>query len=90
MVQPGVDSEARWVKKGGESVFGYKQHAAVDDNGLVLAVETTADNCHDSLSMLALLDKASIKPGSRLHADKAYSSQKHREALKARGIKNGI
>jgi IS5 family transposase len=22
--QPGVDTEARWVKKGGKSVFGYK------------------------------------------------------------------
>lgn len=88
--QPGVDTEARWVKKGGKSVFGYKQHTAVDDNGLVMAVETTAANQHDSQPMLALLDKAGIKPGSRLHADKAYSSQKHRETLKARGIKNGI
>jgi len=57
---------------------------------LVIAVETTAANQHDSLPMLALLDKVAVKPGSRLHADKAYSSQKHREALKARGIKNGI
>jgi len=38
-------------------VFGYKQHTAVDDNGLVIAVETTAANQHDSLPMLALLDK---------------------------------
>jgi len=88
--QPGVDVEARWVKKGGKSVFGYKQHTAVDDNGLVMAVETTTANQHDSQPMLALLDKAGVKPGSRLHTDKAYSSQKHREALRTRGIKNGI
>jgi IS5 family transposase len=87
--QSGVDGEARWVRKGGESVFGYKQHTVVDDNGLVMAVETTAANRHDSHPMLALLDKAGIGPGCRLHADKAYGSQKHREALKARGIKNG-
>ena len=31
-----------------------------------------------------------IKPGTRIHADKAYCSQKHRNALKARGIKSGI
>jgi IS5 family transposase len=30
VTQPGVDSEARWVKKGGQSVFGYKQHTVVD------------------------------------------------------------
>ena len=40
--------------------------------------------------MLALLDKAGIEPGNRLHGDKAYGSQKHREALKAQGIKSGI
>jgi hypothetical protein len=28
--------------------------------------------------MLTLLDKVGIKPGSRFHADKAYSGQKHR------------
>ncbi len=90
ITQPGVDTEARWVKKGGNSVFGYKQHTVVDNNGLVLAVETTAANCHDSKPLLDLLDKANIQVGTRIHADKAYSSQKHRDALKSRGIKNGI
>lgn len=90
VTQPGVDTDARWVKKGGRSVFGYKQHTLVDDNGLVMAMETTAANQHDSQPMLDVLDKAQIKAGSRLHGDKAYCSRKHREALKARGIKNGI
>ena len=90
VAQPGVDAEARWVKKGGQSVFGYKQHTLVDNNGLVLAVETTAANQHDSKPLLTLLDKAEIEPGTRIHADKAYYSQKHCEALKERGIKNGI
>ena len=40
--------------------------------------------------LLVLLDKADIQPGIRIHADKAYSSQKQRNALKSRGIKNGI
>ncbi len=44
--QPGVDTDARWVKKAGKSVFGYKQHTLVDDNGLVIAVETTPANQH--------------------------------------------
>ena len=52
VIQPGVDTEARWVKKGGKSVFGYKQHTLVDNNGLVLAVETTAANQHDSKPLL--------------------------------------
>ena len=71
VTQPGVDSEARWVRKGGKPVLGYKQHTLVDDNGLVLAVETTAANCHDSRPLLDLLDKANIRPRVRVHADKA-------------------
>jgi IS5 family transposase len=90
VARPGVDTEARWVKKGDKSLFGYKQHTIVDGNGLVIAIETTAANCHDSKPLLDLLDKANIQPGTRIHADKAYSSQKHRDTLKSRGIKNGI
>ncbi|MFA5985138.1 MAG: transposase [Methylococcaceae bacterium] len=90
ITQPGVDSEARCLKKAGKSVFGYKQHTVVDSNGLVLAVETTPANWHDSQPLAGLVDKADIGSGSRLHADKAYGSKKHRDALKTRGIKNGI
>ncbi len=88
--QPGVDAEARWTKKGGKTLFGYKQHTLVDDNGLVIAVETTAANRHNSQPLISLVDKAALKKGSRVHADKAYCSQSHREALKELGLKNGI
>ena len=90
VTHPGVDIEARWVRKSGKPVFGYQQHTVVDSSGLVMAVTTTAANCHDSRPLLDLLDKAGIQPGVRVHADKAYCSQKHRDALKSRGIKNGI
>ncbi len=53
-------------------------------------METTAAIQHESQPMLDVLDKAQIKVGSQLHGDKAYCSRKHRDALKARGIKNGI
>ena len=78
------------IKKGDKSVFGYKQHTVVDDNGLLLAIETTSANCHDSKPLLDLLDKTNIQPSTRIHADKAYSSQKHRDTLKSRSFKNGI
>ena len=64
VTQPGVDAEARWVKKGDQSVFGYKQHTMVDGNGLVVAIENTAANCHDSKPLLDLLDKTNIQPGT--------------------------
>lgn len=62
--QTDVDTEARWTKKGGKAVFGYKQHMVVDNNGLVIAVETTSANQHDSKFMPLLLDKAGIEPNS--------------------------
>ena len=44
VVKPNVDTEARWVKKMGKLHFGYKRHTVTDENGLVLAEETTAVN----------------------------------------------
>ena len=39
--RPGVDTEARWVKKAGKCHFGYKRHTVVNQDGLVIAEETT-------------------------------------------------
>ena len=55
-----------------------------------MVVATTAANRHDSKPLPDLLDKVETQPGTRVHADKAYCSQKHRDALKSRGIKNSI
>jgi len=56
----------------------------------VLAVKTTAANCHESKPLLDLLDKTNIQPGTGIHADKAYCSHEYPDALKSHGIKNGI
>lgn len=90
VLQPGVDHEARWTKKAGKSLFGYKQHALVNDDGLVMAVETTPANRHDSQPFIGLVDKAKLPPGARVHTDKAYASRPHSDALTSRGLKNGI
>jgi IS5 family transposase len=78
------------LKKAGKSVFGYKQHTLVDHQGLVIAIETSPANRHDSQPFIDLVDKANLQAGSRVHADKTYCSQKHPDALKERSIKNGI
>ena len=44
VAKPNVDTEARWVKKMGKLHFGYKRHTVTDENGMVLAEETTAAN----------------------------------------------
>lgn len=63
VAQPGVDSEARWLKKAGKPTFGYKQYNVVDGNGLVIAVETTPANLHDTQPLAGLIDKAGIGSG---------------------------
>ena len=70
------------------AVFGYKQHTVVDANDLMIAVETTPVNRHGSQTLVDLVDKAGIEPGTRLYADKAYGSKQHQEALKTRVIQD--
>jgi len=87
VVQPGVDHEARWTKKAGKSLFGYlcplgyKQHTLVNDTGLVMAVETTPANRHDSQPFVGLIDKANLPTGCTCaRTDKAYASRPHHDA----------
>ena len=86
----GVDTEARWLKKGNKSYYGYKKHVATNDDGLVLAVQTTPANESDTGQLKTLLKELRIKKGTRVKADKGYTSASNKEFLKSLGLKNGI
>lgn len=90
LIQPGVDQEARWVKKGRKTHYGYKEHIATDENGLVLSLETTAANEHDSLKLETLLEKANLPERAKIFADKAYKSKHHDKVLTDRKLRNRI
>lgn len=81
------DPQAGWTKKNGKSRFGYKAHIAVDQGSDLIrdAILTGAD-LHDSLAGPSLVqgDEAAV------YADKAYDSQRFRDALAEAGIKDGI
>ncbi len=99
-----VDTDMRWTKKNGEFHFGAKKHCLADDNGLMVAVETTPDawasrrrslrpapaNVHDSTVFETLLDKGQLDENVEVQADKGYTSTKNRAALKKRKLKDGI
>ena len=90
-VRPGVDQEARWVKKGGKLHYGYKRHyLAAEETGLVLGVHTTAANVHDGQCMASCLDQVALPSGSRILADKGYCSAKNDQLLRQRGLRSGI
>lgn len=81
------DPEAKWTKKGGKALFGYKAHVGVDqESELVRRIEMTPANVHDG----EMLASALSGDEEWVFADKAYDSAKNHEILEGKGIKNGI
>ena len=81
IVMPNVDGEAWWGKKMGKLHFGYKRHTATDENGLVLAEETTAANKSDIKHLETSLEKTNLLQGTPVYADNGYDSVENRETL---------
>lgn len=77
--EPGVDSEARWLKKGNKSMYGYKKHVCTDKNGLVIAVETTAGNVSDTKLLEKVIEKSGLEKGSGGKARYIGKSKTHTE-----------
>ena len=74
VVKPNVDAEARWIKKRGKLHFGYKRHTVTDENGMVLAEETTAAGESDIKHLKTPLKKAKLPRKAFVYADKGYDS----------------
>lgn len=65
------DIDARWTKKRGETIYGYKQHTKVDKGTkLIEKYKTTAANVHDSKVVGELLEESD--EGQTLHLDAGY------------------
>lgn len=83
-----ADPDAAWTKRpGGEAVFGYKLHVAVDrDSRLVRAAKLTPANINEVVVGHELVqgDEAAV------WADKAYVGAAMRERLKACGAKDRV
>jgi IS5 family transposase len=81
------DPQAGWTKKNGKSRFGYKAHAAVDeDSGIVRAATMTPADVHDSVPA----DDPVQGDEGAVYADKAYDSEARRTGLRERGIEPRI
>ena len=89
-VKPGVDTQGKWVKKAGKLRFGYKQHTATDEQGLVLGIVTTSANQSDTKHLEDVLKKIKIKKRTWVKADKGYKSSSNDEVLRKFKIKNHI
>jgi IS5 family transposase len=78
-----VDPDAGFTKKNGESYFGYKMHAGVDEGStLIREVDGTSADVNDSLVFKGL-----VSGDERfVCADKAYGSEEHLKWLSEHSI----
>ena len=89
-IQRHVDTDAAWIKKGNRLRFGFKQHTATDDNGLVVGIVTTSANESDIVHLDDVLEKVPLKPRATVKADKGYKSNNNDKAIKKRGLRNRV
>ena len=89
-VQPGVDTEARWIKKAGKLRYGYKKHVGTDPEGLVLGVVTTPANESDITHLDDILNASQVKKGMWVKGDKGYKSENNDKIIRGRRMKNHI
>jgi transposase, IS5 family len=83
-----ADPDARWLKKGNKSYFGYKGFMVVDaEEGFIQKVHVVPANVSEMTSLPHIIQNF---PTRRLYADKGYTSSVNREYLKTEGIKSGI
>ncbi len=87
---PGVDHEARWIKKAGKTRYGYKKHYVTDTEGLVLGVVTTPANVNEIANLQQVISSADLPKGIHIYADKGYRSSKNEELIKSGKLKSRI
>ncbi|MDR0553165.1 MAG: IS5 family transposase [Holosporales bacterium] len=87
-VQLSADKDARWLKKGNRSYFGYKSFVTVGARqGYVEKVAVTPANVSECKYFEKAIEGVET---SRYYADKGYASAENRAILKKKGVKSAI
>jgi IS5 family transposase len=83
------DTDARWLKKNGQTYFGYKNHAVVDVRYKIIRDFTVTDaSTHDSIPAPELLRR--LKEGEKVYADSAYVGPEIERAIDERKLQSFI
>ena len=83
------DKDARWTKKHGRSLFGYKNHGNADARHKLIRDYTVSDASeHDSQKLDELLNRGNTSRD--VYADGAYRSAEIERKLKAKGFRSRI
>jgi transposase, IS5 family len=81
------DCDARWITKGGQREYGYKDHIASDQKTKIIThYEVTPASTHDSQVIKDLMDE----DDKVVHADSAYKAEEIEEYLKEINVKSKI
>lgn len=84
------DIDAAWLKKNGETFYGYKDHIKADtETKLITSYEVTSASVHDSEELENLLDKKQDQH-QPFYGDSAYRSKAIEELLKKKNIESQI
>ena len=89
-VEYSSDTEAKWLRKGKKSYYGYKAFAVVDSEGYFELGMVKGANVSESKEFLNLLEKIKSEKGTNIYCDKGYSSRENRDLLKERGYNDFI
>lgn len=83
------DIDARWTKKNGENIYGYKNHAKVDTKSKFVNTYTVTDaSVHDSQALDDLLTEKD--KGQDLHADSAYTGKEQDKIIEKYEMENKV
>jgi IS5 family transposase len=83
------DTDARWLKKNGETYYGYKNHVKICRKSKLISVYKVTDaSVHDSQAVEDLLDKSDSH--HELYADSAYSGKEIASLLEKKKIRSRI
>jgi IS5 family transposase len=81
------DPDAKWLKKGKKSYFGYKGFVTTDGEGFITNAHLTPANKAEVRELEHILPQVNAK---RVLTDKGYASAENRRKLKQAGVKDGI
>jgi len=84
------DPDAMWLKKGKRSYFGYKGFAGTNLKGFILNGLMTPANVSEISKFPDVLNFLNLSPDTPVLADKGYSSDKNREIIKNKQLKDFI
>jgi IS5 family transposase len=86
-----IDKDAKWLKKGKHTIFGYKGFITTDaTDGYIEVIDVTPANVSEVKHMQDALANVEIKGAKALYADKGYASAANVEWLNNNNVGNCI